>query len=55
MTRMFQGAANNRKLSHAEALQEAMLAMLDNAQSEEDAHPRIWAPFVVVGEPAKND
>ena len=27
--------------------------MLNNAKDEGDAHPRVWAPFVVVGEPAK--
>jgi CHAT domain-containing protein len=45
-------AANNSKLSHGEALREATLAFLRNA-SEEELHPRMWAPFVVVGEPAK--
>jgi CHAT domain-containing protein len=53
MTEMFQGAARDPKLSHAEVLQQSMLSMIDNAQSEDDVHPRIWAPFVVVGEPAK--
>jgi hypothetical protein len=33
----------------------SMLAMIDSAKSEDDAHPRIWAPFVVVGEPAKGN
>jgi hypothetical protein len=27
--------------------------MLNNAKNDEDAHPRVWAPFVVVGEPTK--
>jgi len=53
MTEMFQGAARDPKLSHAEVLQQSMLTMIDNAQSDDDAHPRVWAPFVVVGEPAK--
>jgi CHAT domain-containing protein len=53
MTGTFQASARNPKLSHAEALQQSILAMIDNAQSDEDAHPRSWAPFVVVGEPAK--
>jgi CHAT domain-containing protein len=53
MTRMFQSIARDPKLSHAEALRQSMLSMIDNAQSDEDAHPRIWAPFVVVGEPVK--
>jgi CHAT domain-containing protein len=53
MTRLFQASARDPKLSHAQALQRSMLSMIDNAQSDDDAHPRIWAPFVVVGEPAK--
>jgi hypothetical protein len=30
-----------------------MLEMIDNAKNDEQADPRLWAPFVVVGEPAK--
>jgi CHAT domain-containing protein/tetratricopeptide (TPR) repeat protein len=46
-------AASDPKLSHAEALQSAMLAMIDNSQHADWADPKYWAPFVVVGEPAK--
>jgi CHAT domain-containing protein len=53
MTGIFLLMKNNPKLSHAEALRQSMLAMIDNAKTEQDAHPRLWAPFVVVGEPAK--
>jgi CHAT domain-containing protein/Flp pilus assembly protein TadD len=53
MTKMFQAIATDPKLSHAEALRQSMLAMVDSASSDRVAHPRIWAPFVVVGEPAK--
>ena len=53
MTGMFQASARDPKLSHAEALRESMLSMIDSATSDDDAHPRIWAPFVVVGEPEK--
>ena len=53
MTGTFQASSRDPKLSHAEALRESMLAMIDSAKSDDDAHPRIWAPFVVVGEPAK--
>jgi CHAT domain-containing protein len=49
----FQAAARDSKLSHAEALRQSILSMIDNAKSDDDAHPRIWAPFIVVGEPAK--
>jgi CHAT domain-containing protein len=46
-------AASDPKLSHAETLQKAMLAMIDDAQHPDWADPKYWAPFVVVGEPAK--
>ena len=36
----------NRKLSKAEALRRAQLALLPNPQYQ---HPRYWAPFVLVG------
>ena len=29
------------------------LNLLDAATTDQDAHPRIWAPFVVVGEPGR--
>ena len=68
MTKIFLLTKNNPKLSHGEALQQAILAIIENAgsgsresrglaqpEAQEDAafHPRLWAPFVVVGEPAK--
>ena len=34
-------------LSHGEALMEATLKLLDDAKTNDDAHPRMWAPFVV--------
>src|SRR5271165_1723351 len=49
----FRASARNEKLSHAEALRQSMLAMIDGASSDAEADPRLWAPFVVVGEPAK--
>jgi CHAT domain-containing protein len=49
----FRASARDPKLSHAEALRQSMLAMIDAAKSDYDADPRFWAPFVVVGEPAK--
>jgi CHAT domain-containing protein/tetratricopeptide (TPR) repeat protein len=49
----FHASARDPKLSHAEALQQSMLAMIDGAKSDAEADPRLWAPFVIVGEPAK--
>jgi CHAT domain-containing protein len=53
MIEMFQEAARDPKLSHAEALQQSILKFIEGAKSDAEAHPRFWAPFVVVGEPAK--
>jgi CHAT domain-containing protein len=39
------------KIGRAEALRRAMLAMIDNGK-EGEAHPAMWAPFVLVGEGA---
>ena len=39
--------------THAEALRQSILAMIDAAKSDREADPLLWAPFVVVGEPAK--
>ena len=36
--------------TRAEALRESTLALLEDASQDRFAHPRIWAPFVVVGE-----
>jgi len=53
MTGTFAALAADPKLSHAEALQKSTLAMIDNTQRPDWADPKYWAPFVVVGEPAK--
>jgi CHAT domain-containing protein len=46
-------AAGDPKLSHAQAVQKSMLAMIDDPQHPDWADPKYWAPFVVVGEPAR--
>ena len=53
MVGTFAALAANPKLSHGEALQKAMLAVIENTQHSEWADPKYWAPFVVVGESAK--
>jgi CHAT domain-containing protein len=53
MTGMFQASARNPRLSHAEALQQSILSMIESSKSDGDADPRLWAAFVVVGEPKK--
>jgi len=42
---------NDPKVGRAEALRRAMLALIDKGTLQE-AHPSLWAPFVVVGEGA---
>jgi CHAT domain-containing protein len=42
--------ARDAKLGRAEALRRAMLAMIESGGRE--AHPALWAPFIVVGEGA---
>jgi CHAT domain-containing protein/Tfp pilus assembly protein PilF len=53
MTDTFAELSADPTLSHAEALRKSMLAMIDNSQHPLWADPIYWAPFVVVGEPAK--
>jgi CHAT domain-containing protein len=53
MSDLFKRSSQNRSLSHGEALQQAQLNMLSHAKTDQDAHPRVWAPFVVVGEPPR--
>jgi hypothetical protein len=49
----FRAFFRDPKFSHAEALRQSMLAMIDAARSDHDADPRLWAAIVVVGELAK--
>ena len=53
MSNLFEISTKNLGLPHGEAFREATLKLLNEAKTEENAHPRVWAPFIVVGEPAK--
>jgi hypothetical protein len=53
MVGTFAAIADDPNLSHGEALRKSMLAMIGDARHPEWAAPNFWAPFVVVGEPAK--
>jgi CHAT domain-containing protein len=48
---LFEALKANPGLSHAEALRSSMLQMIGKP---EFAEPRLWAPFVIVGEPKKS-
>ena len=47
---IFTRLARDPSLSRAEALREAMLALIDDPSKPLEAFPAFWAPFVVVGE-----
>ena len=49
MSNLFETSKQKPNLSHGEVMREATLTLLDSAASDEEAHPRVWAPFVVVG------
>jgi CHAT domain-containing protein len=53
MSNLFKINSQNKSLSHGEAMRQAQLDMLNHAKNDDQAHPRVWAPFVVVGEPKK--
>jgi len=46
-TRTFETYINNAKVSRSQALQQAMLHVMQNSQF---AHPTYWAPYALVGE-----
>jgi CHAT domain-containing protein/Flp pilus assembly protein TadD len=53
MSGIFAALAARPGLSHGEALREAILAVMRDKANPSWANPKFWAPFVVVGEPAK--
>ena len=46
----FKVLAADPSLGRAEALRRSMLALMNDTSYSFNAHPAIWAPFVVVGE-----
>jgi CHAT domain-containing protein len=54
MSALFAISSSQPDLSHREALQAAEIELLNAAKTDAEAHPRYWAPFAVVGEPAKS-
>jgi CHAT domain-containing protein len=49
-TRTFAELAADPKVGRAEALRRAMQALMADASRPINAHPAVWAPFMVVGE-----
>jgi CHAT domain-containing protein/Tfp pilus assembly protein PilF len=52
-TDVFTRLSKNPSLSRAQALQEAMLALIDHPSDPQESFPAFWAPFVVVGDGAR--
>jgi CHAT domain-containing protein/tetratricopeptide (TPR) repeat protein len=50
MTVTFEALAKNPKLTTAEALQQGMIAVMEDRANPHWANPTSWAPFVLVGE-----
>jgi CHAT domain-containing protein/tetratricopeptide (TPR) repeat protein len=49
-TRVFTELDRDRQAGRAEALQHAMTEFMDDPSQPDNAHPAVWAPFMVVGE-----
>ena len=52
-TRAFADLGRHPNEGRAEALQHAMIDLMDDRSEDDNAHPAVWAPFVVVGEGGK--
>jgi CHAT domain-containing protein/tetratricopeptide (TPR) repeat protein len=46
-------SAHTAAVGRAEALQRAMIELIDDHSQDDNAHPAVWAPFVLVGEGAR--
>ena len=49
-TTAFDELKTHHMRGRAEALRRSMLALINNTDSPDNAHPSVWAPFVIVGE-----
>jgi CHAT domain-containing protein/tetratricopeptide (TPR) repeat protein len=49
ITKTLSAMADDKSIGRSEALRRSMLALIENGEPQQ-AHPAIWAPFVVVGE-----
>ena len=49
-TRMLSEASDHSEIGRAEALRRSMVALMEDPENPNYAHPMFWAPFIVVGE-----
>jgi CHAT domain-containing protein len=49
-TGAFAAAEKDARIGRAEALRRSMLAFSTDQANPRNAHPSVWAPFVLVGE-----
>jgi CHAT domain-containing protein len=49
-THVFDELDRSPETSRADALRHSMLALMDDRSQEDNAHPAVWAPFVLVGD-----
>jgi CHAT domain-containing protein/tetratricopeptide (TPR) repeat protein len=49
-TATFNEMTSGRGAARSEALRQAMVSLMDDRSEEDNAHPSVWAPFVIVGE-----
>jgi CHAT domain-containing protein len=52
-TATFAHLGRDPSAGRTEALQRAMIELMDDRTLADNAHPAVWAPFVVVGEGAR--
>jgi CHAT domain-containing protein len=52
-TSAFAALAADPTLGRAEAMRRAMLSLLDDKSSTDNAYPAVWGPFAVIGEGSK--
>ena len=53
-TKAFQEIKNNPGVGRTEAIRRSMVALINDSSLARNAHPSVWAPFVVVGESGIN-
>lgn len=49
-TATFGSLESDPAAGRAEALQRAMLSVMDDKSQNDNGHPAVWAPFAIVGE-----